>query len=269
MGGSFQLKWLRAMAVEIIDQYYLTFSLIITVAFQLFGWAVAVWFRTETHYDFFGGLNYIAIALMTLCLKETYTIRQVVVTFMVVLSRAELAGFLAYRACQRSGDARFETAKDDPLVMLVFWMLQVVWVWVVVLPAIFINGSGQQDPALGAFDYIGFALMVIGFLCEVVSDFQKYAFRNNPANNGLVCDVGLWYYSRHPNYFGEPFAHYDPAPRGLGDPHRRRQAPEALLQHPGKGQALRRVFQTHLAPYSLSSGLLSGAPRARQVFLLF
>jgi steroid 5-alpha reductase family enzyme len=44
------------------------------------------------------------------------------------------------------------------------------------------------------------ATSVIG---ESIADRQLATFRRNPANRGQVCRVGLWRYSRHPNYFFE------------------------------------------------------------------
>merc|ERR1712166_375949 len=46
-------------------------------------------------------------------------------------------------------------------------------------------------------------MWTFGFGIQVISDFQKFAFRNNPDNKMKVCDRGLWKYSRHPNYYGE------------------------------------------------------------------
>jgi hypothetical protein len=52
-------------------------------------------------------------------------------------------------------------------------------------------------------DFAGMALFGVGFMCEVVADLQKDNFRSNPANKAHFCNVGLWRYSRHPNFFGE------------------------------------------------------------------
>ena len=38
---------------------------------------------------------------------------------------------------------------------------------------------------------------------ETIADRQLAAFRANAANRGMVCEAGLWRYSRHPNYFFE------------------------------------------------------------------
>lgn len=46
-------------------------------------------------------------------------------------------------------------------------------------------------------------LWIFAILGESLSDAQLKAFKAKPENKGKVCDVGLWRYSRHPNYFCE------------------------------------------------------------------
>ena len=63
--------------------------------------------------------------------------------------------------------------------------------------------TSAQPAPLGLIGFVGMAIWATGFAIEVVSDRQKRAFRNNPANAGRFITTGLWSWSRHPNYFGE------------------------------------------------------------------
>ncbi|CAN5714790.1 DUF1295 domain-containing protein [soil metagenome] len=48
---------------------------------------------------------------------------------------------------------------------------------------------------------LGGSLSIVGILGESIADVQLARFRR--MNPGKVCDVGLWSWSRHPNYFFE------------------------------------------------------------------
>ena len=46
-------------------------------------------------------------------------------------------------------------------------------------------------------------MWLLAMLGESAADVQLNRFRSDPANKGKTCRVGLWKYSRHPNYFCE------------------------------------------------------------------
>ena len=46
-------------------------------------------------------------------------------------------------------------------------------------------------------------IWLVAVLGEGLADAQLKAFKADPKRRGQVCDVGLWRYSRHPNYFFE------------------------------------------------------------------
>lgn len=59
---------------------------------------------------------------------------------------------------------------------------------------------------LTALEMAGFALWVISYVIESLADTQKLQFikeKTEAKVKGAVCNIGLWRYSRHPNYFGE------------------------------------------------------------------
>ena len=65
--------------------------------------------------------------------------------------------------------------------------------------------SGYSQP-LSVLEITGWLLWLSSLVFEHSADKQKKAFIKNCAEkniSGEVCDVGLWNYCRHPNYFGE------------------------------------------------------------------
>jgi steroid 5-alpha reductase family enzyme len=66
--------------------------------------------------------------------------------------------------------------------------------------------ASNQSEILSVYEVIGLTIWFLAFLMESVSDGQKLKFLKSMRKQGLknkVCNVGLWRYSRHPNYFSE------------------------------------------------------------------
>lgn len=65
---------------------------------------------------------------------------------------------------------------------------------------------------------LSLAIWVLSVLGEALADTQMEEFRRRPENRGQVCDEGLWYYSRHPNYFFECLHWLAYVPLAIGTP---------------------------------------------------
>ena len=85
--------------------------------------------------------------------------------------------------------------------MFGFFQLQAASV--VLLGSVFLLPCLQAAPHWQGLEIAGVALWVIALAGEALADRQLAAFKKAPAHRGRVCDVGLWRYSRHPNYFFE------------------------------------------------------------------
>ena len=64
------------------------------------------------------------------------------------------------------------------------------------------NPSGE----ISIIEIIGVVIWLFSFIMESVADIQKLKYLQSMKNLGVrntVCNIGLWKYSRHPNYFAE------------------------------------------------------------------
>lgn len=53
------------------------------------------------------------------------------------------------------------------------------------------------------WELAGVGLWTLALAGEALADAQLAAFTREPLNKGRICGIGLWRYSRHPNYFFE------------------------------------------------------------------
>ncbi len=66
--------------------------------------------------------------------------------------------------------------------------------------------ASNPSPDISVFEILGIVIWLGSFVMESVADKQKLAFLREMKKTGMrnsVCNVGLWKYSRHPNYFAE------------------------------------------------------------------
>lgn len=56
---------------------------------------------------------------------------------------------------------------------------------------------------MGLIDLLAIAVLLGSILLEAVADLQLRGFAARPENAGKTVDIGLWRWSRHPNYLGE------------------------------------------------------------------
>lgn len=193
------------MAVP-LDPNLLGLTALVTVGYQFMFFLIAATFEIDTVTDLAGGTNFVVLAAMGLGVSEATSARQVVCSSMVIVWGLRLSGFLLMRILQWGEDKRFDDKRSNLLAFAAFWVIQAIWVWSVSLPVTLLNGDsgGGADAPFGtASDVVGVVMWSLGLLVEVLADQQKLSYKADPAHSGHWCDVGVWAWSRHPNYFGE------------------------------------------------------------------
>ena len=176
---------------------------VIDVGVQFIGFLISSMWQTEKHFDMFGSLTYVCLIIKSYYKNNVPHIRQSLTSGMVLVWAIRLGSFLFNRVLKSGEDKRFKTVRSNPLKFLIWWIIQAVWVFFTVFPALVNNNDEDQQPALGTKDYVGASMWLFGFLIEVLADYQKDKFRSNPVNSDKFINTGLWSVSRHPNYFGE------------------------------------------------------------------
>ena len=133
--------------------------------------------------------------------------KQWVAAMLVLIWSARLGIHLSkrIRKLHPTEESRYQKLREhwsgrEKSMFFAFFEGQAISVLMLALPFFFI---GRDGGGFGTWEVVGAAVSLLAIFGETLADHQMTAFRNRSGNSGAVCNVGLWRYSRHPNYFFE------------------------------------------------------------------
>jgi steroid 5-alpha reductase family enzyme len=103
-------------------------------------------------------------------------------------------------------DARYRRFREewrDKAASKMFWFFQLQAVISMLLSIAFLVPSYRITRSATGWIVLAVVLWIASVVGEGIADRHLQRFKADPANHDAVCRVGLWRYSRHPNYFFE------------------------------------------------------------------
>lgn len=150
-----------------------------------------------------GGLAFLAILYAVG--GNAPVMRRLCLAIIVALAAGRLTWHILRRLSQEGGeDGRYQSLRaswqrHQNLKFLFFFLFQALLDVLLALPFLLI--AFNPLPMWHPLDLLALMLWMLGFVGESVADAQLSAFKRRSTQTGQVCQRGLWYYSRHPNYF--------------------------------------------------------------------
>ena len=157
------------------------------------------------------------IGVLTWCYAESESIRIMAISIMYILigARMGLGSLKMWRLGMLDKEfPRYEYQKqrwkragknNTALAMQIDAILQgLANASFLAMPAFII--ANNSNSTIAPIEIIGILIWFSAFIMESVADMQKLSFLKEMKKLGKknqVCNVGLWKYSRHPNYFAE------------------------------------------------------------------
>ena len=178
------------------------------ISFLTILWLISLIVKDASIIDIFWGPSFIVLgSSLIIFMDKLYSERALMILFLVILWGMRLAIHLGIRNIGHGEDFRYvEWRKEGGSNYWWFSFFRVFTLQgaLATLVGVSIYFGYLNDNPLSYIEvFFGSTLFFIGIAWESISDIQLKKFRKNPKNKGKICKVGLWKYSRHPNYFGD------------------------------------------------------------------
>jgi steroid 5-alpha reductase family enzyme len=154
------------------------------------------------------GLGFATVAVVGFALSsgDGDWLRRTLLLVCPLVWGVRLAWHIGRRSRGKGEDPRYDellgkaTGNRDLYAARVVYAAQGLLILFISLPISVGQFAGGPVSVLG---WMGATVWAIGLFFESVGDRQMARFKADPANRGRLIDVGLWRYTRHPNYFGD------------------------------------------------------------------
>ena len=185
-------------------------------------WALCVRIHNYGLLDVIWSLSMAILAPMYAAFGLGDTTRRIAFTVIGALWSLRLGLYILIRVVRHhpDEDKRYRTLREKwptPGKFLLFFELQALIAVLFSLP--FLLAASNTRPGLRTVEIIGLAIAFCATLGEWTADLQAQRFKHDPANKNSVLNIGLWRYSRHPNYFFESLVWWGFFIAALGSPY--------------------------------------------------
>ena len=181
-------------------------ALIMVCAMMFCLWFIGLLRSNAGWVDFGWVLGLILLVLYYAAVAQGDICRRFLILTLVMLWGLRLGGMLLKRLLHEQEDNRYRKIRasfKNSANLKFFFFFQFQAILDVVLSIPFLIICNNPLSSLSAVEYFGLGVWMTGFVGEAMADHQLQQFKGDPLNKGKVCDSGLWFYSRHPNYFFE------------------------------------------------------------------
>lgn len=180
----------------------------LVIALYMIGWYLVALIRRDLNVaDIAWGPGFILASLAVLWRQSVVSERQLIVMGLVAIWGMRLAVHIFLRNWGRSEDWRYARRRKHwtaPAFFHTFWEIFVAQgflMGIILLPVISILTFRGTE--MGTVDWIGVGFWIVGFLLEIIADYQLARFQSSHAYPRQRLSSGLWIQRTRPNYVGE------------------------------------------------------------------
>ena len=188
--------------------YLLTTGAAAAMTLMVGVWILARRINNAGVVDVAWSLGFALLAVIYFFMGEGDPARRTLICAMAAVWSLRLGIYLWIRVAKHhpEEDGRYATLREQYprhtwLMLFGFFQLQAVLLAILSVP--FALAASNPNAGLSSWEWAGAALWLVAMLGEALADWQLYRFRSLPDSKGRTCRIGLWRYSRHPNYFFE------------------------------------------------------------------